>query len=449
MSGRAVVLRVLLLLFAVAIFVATGEIALRVIYRDAGKRTLGGPGGRSFEHLSIRGDQRGRYDTGPRTPGTPRIMIVGDSITWGQGVRDWENTWPEQLARALEQAGTPHQIAVAAMPGRDIAAHVEEVERSIARVKPDVFIYQWYVNDIEVDVRRPSNIRSWQQWSGHQWLRQRSYLYYFADNRLATYLPPPDRSYVDYILQDYAPGTLEWTEFERYFHTLAMRAKEAAQTRILVIYPQVPFRGTAPLKSIYDRVTALAGAHRLAIPPAGWIRYSGALLDRVDASPRQVLQASAGKGPLVETRDYYFPAGPHDVVVTVSLDETPHTSGTSGSSGTLGTLDLIDAATSEVLSTSQLSAQPRAGWQELPAQVTVAGRGRRARIRISVGETAAFSLAKIDVRADYGFSVVDLTEPLNTFNTHASIFDAHPNERSHKVIAEKVFEALEKTAARR
>jgi len=444
MSGRAVVIRVLLLLLAVAIFVATGEIALRVIYRDAGKRTLGGPGGRSFEHLSIRGDQRGRYDTGPRTPGTPRIMIVGDSITWGQGVRDWENTWPEQLARALEQAGTPHQIAVEAMPGRDIAAHVEEVERSIARVKPDVFIYQWYVNDIEIESRRPRDIRSWQQWSGHQSLRQWSYLYYFADNRLATYLPPPDRSYVDYILQDYAPGTLEWTEFERYFHTLAMRAKEAAQTRILVIYPQVPFRGTAPLKSIYDRVTALAGARRLAIPPAGWIRYSGTLLDRVDVSPRQVLQASPGKGPLVETRDYYFPAGPQEVVVTASLEKTPRTT-----LAILGTLDLIDAATSEVLSTSPLTAQPQAGWQEVSAQVTVPERGRRARIRISLGETAAFSLAQIDVRAGYGFSVVDLTEPLNTFNTHASIFDAHANERAHTVVAEKVFEALEKTAARR
>jgi hypothetical protein len=39
--------------------------------------------------------------------------------------------------------------------------------------------------------------------------------------------------------------------------------------------------------------------------------------------------------------------------------------------------------------------------------------------------------------------MVDLTSDLNTFNTHTSIFDAHPNESAHKLIAERVFQALE------
>ena len=38
--------------------------------------------------------------------------------------------------------------------------------------------------------------------------------------------------------------------------------------------------------------------------------------------------------------------------------------------------------------------------------------------------------------------VVDLTEPLNAFNTHASVFDAHPNEAAHRVIAEHVYRVL-------
>lgn len=37
------------------------------------------------------------------------------------------------------------------------------------------------------------------------------------------------------------------------------------------------------------------------------------------------------------------------------------------------------------------------------------------------------SLASIDVPVDYRFTVVDVIEPLNAFDTHASIFDAHPN----------------------
>jgi hypothetical protein len=414
---------------AVAIFVATGEVALRAIYRDAGKRTLGGPGGRSFEHLTIRGDQRGRLDVGSKS-GKPRIMIVGDSITWGQGVREWQDTWPEQLARLFENAGTPHEMAVFAMAGRDIPDHAAQVERWIPQVDPDIFIYQWYVNDIEVDPRRPRNTRSWQQWAGHEWLRNVSYLYFFLDNRLASYLPPPDRSYVDYILQDYAPESLEWSEFERYFHTLALQAGHVAPRRLLVLYPQVPFRGTSPLQPIYDRVIALATPHQLIIPPAAWIRYGG---DVTSDAGRPVLRVPATVvGPVIDTRDYYFAPGEQHVVVPVSVDAPV---------AAFATLSLLDASTNEPIFSTSLIA-PAAGWQDVGVAITVPERARRARLRIASSGRSAFAVANVAMAVDYGFEVVDLTADLNTFNTHASIFDAHPNERAHKLIAEKVFQAL-------
>jgi hypothetical protein len=43
---------------------------------------------------------------------------------------------------------------------------------------------------------------------------------------------------------------------------------------------------------------------------------------------------------------------------------------------------------------------------------------------------------------DYAIEVLDLTEALNTFDTHASIFDAHPNVAAHKVIADEAFRVL-------
>lgn len=414
---------------AVAIFLATGEIALRAIYRDAGKQTLGGPGGRSFEHLTIRGDQRGRLDLGSKGA-TPRIMIVGDSITWGQGVREWQDTWPEQLARALESAGTPHEMAVFAMPGRDIPDHTAQVERWIAQVDPDIFIYQWYINDIEVEPRRPRNARSWQQWSGHEWLQKSSYLYYFLDNRLATYVPPPDRSYVDYILQDYTPESIEWSEFERYFHTLAMQAKEFAPRRLLVLYPQVPFRGTSSLQPIYDRVIALTKPHQLNIPQAAWIRYAGSLTSDGGRSTLRVPAATAG--PVIDTRDYYFAAGSQHVIVTVSVDAPAES---------FATVSVLDASSNEPIMTTPLTASG-SGWQDLSFDISVPEQPRRARLRIASSGRVAFAIAKLAMPVNYGLAVVDLTSDLNTFNTHTSIFDAHPNERAHRVIAERVFQAL-------
>ena len=59
------------------------------------------------------------------------------------------------------------------------------------------------------------------------------------------------------------------------------------------------------------------------------------------------------------------------------------------------------------------------------------------------GSAGTLARSSIDIPVDYGFTVVDVTEPLSTFNTHASMFDAHPNERAHAVWR-KVLAALER-----
>jgi hypothetical protein len=439
MRGRSVALSIFLFIFSLALFFATGELALRLLYRDAGTRTLGGPGGSGFEHLTVEGDQRGRFDAGAKITGRPRIMVVGDSITWGQGVRNWQDTWPEQLALSLERAGTPHEMAVLAMPGRDIVQHVDEVEHWAPQLQPDIFIYQWYVNDIEVESHRPVNQRVWRTWPTHNALLRLSYLYYFADNRLATFLPPPDRSYADYIVQDFVPGTLEWAEFERYFHRLAGRAMEYAGTRVLLLYPQVPFRDGYPLKPVHDRVSALAFKHLLTIPPSAWTRHGGTLEERRDAPFGRAVRASSTSGPLIETRDYYMPVGGLEIVLTIAQENT----------GTGASLEVIDAATNEVVGSTPLALEGRAGWQEIAARPLSPSKPALVRLRLSSTGTTPFEIARLAMPVDYGFETLDLTDALNAFDTHASVFDAHPNERAHRVVADAVFEALRRAAGRR
>ena len=230
-------------------------------------------------------------------------MAMGDSITYGLGVHDWRETWPEVLATRLEREGQPHELAVFAEPGRDIKDHLQQLERWGSVVNPDVLIYQWYVNDIEVmSPFRPDRTRRWQQWAGHEWLRQTSYLYYFLDHRAGALLPSPGRSYVDYILQDLRPGTPEWAEFERYFHAFAVRVATIAKRRILLLYPQVPFKDRYPLQPLTDLMRTVAGPHTLAIPLAAWIR-SGGVIENDTAAPFAVaLRVPAGP-PATAPRD--------------------------------------------------------------------------------------------------------------------------------------------------
>ena len=428
-------------LVSVLIFLGTGEAALRLIYRDAGRTTLAGPGDQDFEYLYVQGEQRGRFDTGPRKSGVPRLLAVGDSVTWGQGVRDWRDVWPEQLIQALIRSKGAHELAVLAAPGRGVAEHFVELQRWGAAIQPDTLIYQWYVNDLEIGDQRPRNERVWQRWALHRPLRRSSYLYYVLDRQLAALLPQPDRSYVSYILEDVLPGTIEWTEFERAFHSFATRAAELAPTRIMVLYPQVPFRAPYPLQAVHDRMRTLASAHTLTIPPTAWVRSAGTLEPRANASGGDALRITAGTtGTVFETRDYYIGQRSNvDVNISVSAESA-------AGEAVLGAVELIDGETLTVVAHADIAVdRARTGWQQLPVHLKLDAKpGRSVRFRVTASGRSGFALASLEVPVDYGWTVIDLTEPLNTFNTHASIFDAHPNERAHGVIAEHVFAALER-----
>jgi hypothetical protein len=428
------------LLVSVLIFLACGEAVLRVIYRDRGKATLGGPGGRGFEHLYIANQQRGRFDTGPRRPGITRLLVVGDSISWGLGVRDWSAIWTERLAQALERKSGAVEMAVLAEPGRNMWEHSTALQEWGARVQPDVLIYQWYVNDVEVIVHRPPFQRSWQRWSQHEQARRFSYLYYFLDHMASVWLPPPERSYADYMLHDFRPGTLEWAEFERAFHSFATRAKEIAPTRLMVLYPQVPFRGPYPLQEMHDRMRTLAGPHQLAIPPAAWVPLAGKVEPRSDAAWQQVVRVPASvAGAVTETRDYYVSEGVLDVELRLMCDSP-------SSVPAVVAVETVDNVTNQVVGrgTAAVDLQER-GWQQLPMRIDVRGaQGHSVRFRVVSPGEVGFSIASIDIPVDYGFTVVDVTESLKGFNTHASMFDAHPNERAHDVMAQEVLAALER-----
>jgi GDSL-like Lipase/Acylhydrolase family len=426
---------------SILVVIGTGlaEAMLRVWYRDNGRTTLGGPGGRQFDYETIDGELRGRRDVGPRVPGVPRLMIVGDSITYGVGVHRWRDTWPELLAHELERKGQHYEMAVFAFPGQDILQHVNVMREWDARVSPDVFIYQWYVNDIEAMSHRPDLTHAWQRWRWHDSLRDWSYLYFVLDHRLAQMLPPPTRSYVDYLLADFAPGTMEWAEFERQFHEFATRAALVSARRIMALYPQVPFRGQYPLQTLNDRMRALAAAHDLEIPPAAWIRSGGTLVSAAAAPWKQMFTAPAGSAGAIETPEYVFAAGPWTVTLVAQKG-----SGEETSDDTVATLQLLEGTSERVLQEAAVRVDGAPGTlASVNVPVLLTGDGlHRVRFRVRSAGHGAWALADIKVPVNYGFEVVDFTARLNAMATHASAFDAHPNEATHRVMAEEVYRVL-------
>ena len=410
------------------------EAALRIVYIDAGTRTLGGPGGLPFEHETTDGVHRGRLDTGANATGVPRVMILGDSITYGLGVRDWRATWPELLAQRLERQNQPHQFAVLAVPGNDMPQHLEMARTWIGRVQPDVLIYQWYPNDIEAISHRPESQRVWHRAPWHTTLREVSYLYFVVDHRLSQFVSRPDRTYVDYLRGDFTPGSLEWTEFEREFHEFALLAMRAPR-RIMMLYPQVPFDGPYPLQDLHDRMRALAGAHAIDMPPISWLRASGSLITTDEAQWGQVVRPSAPTGTLdVQTHDYVCAPG----VVELRLQVAGAPQGQ-----TFGTVELLDVAHHTIAASAPL--RGAAKGDDIRVRLMLPGdRLRRLAVHVQAHGDENLGLANISIPVDYGFEVIDLTDDLNSFDTHTSSFDSHPNERAHRVMADIIHTALTK-----
>lgn len=428
-TGLAV-LRASVLILSLVVSIAAVETMLRLRYQRSMLATIGGPG----PHFAGR---RGRLDENPKTPGVPRMMILGDSVTFGQGLADDADLWPERLVRRYEREQKHVEMAVYAWPGRDIDIHEQQFAASAHRIAPDVLVYQWFVNDIENAGVRPDNRRWWQHTAADAWLKRHSYLYFLIDTRLSRLLPAVDRSYIQYLLDEYQPGSLEWETFERGFHNLAARIAEAVPgTKVLVLYPVLPFRGTYPLQPMHDRMREMAEPHRFDLAPGTWLRLMGGSTLQRDRSGQQLLSLpAAATGPVVNTPPFYPCRSPLEVVVKLAVRVPARLE--------VGHIDLVDDQGTPIHSASLIVNQA----SEAPTEVVVhldthQMTGRYVSLTVHKTATVPMDLLSIALQIDYGFTVVDPTPTLATFDTHVNIYDAHPNPRAQQVVADAVYEAL-------
>lgn len=150
-----------------AIFFLVGELFLRIVFWD-GKSFSAHRGPivqrleRDFKFNRFDGPSRGPEPSGPKHPNGTRILIQGDSITWGQGVRNEEQLFSSRLLTRLRETNLPVDMAVLARPGREIDEHLQQLKKWGHELQPDVIIYQWYINDMELEKKhRPRTNRFW------------------------------------------------------------------------------------------------------------------------------------------------------------------------------------------------------------------------------------------------------------------------------------------------
>lgn len=85
-------------------------------------------------------------DPGQRTPGVPRVVFLGDSLTYGQGMESRDDAWPALVAARLEHAGVKIQALNAGISGDNTNGGLERLPGLLA-LKPDVLVVALGGND--------------------------------------------------------------------------------------------------------------------------------------------------------------------------------------------------------------------------------------------------------------------------------------------------------------
>ena len=176
--------RALLVFFTIAFSIGMAEPVARWIFRDV--TTSSDNGGyftrRWFRsgavHLNGAGFRERAFNA-VKHDGTYRIAVVGDSFTWGNGVRQ------QDRYSDLLQARLPEHIEVLnfGTPGANTPEHRTLVGHLLGNVHPDFVLLQWYINDVEDDdsSHRPTFHPLMPVRRLHDWLNDASALYTVAN----------------------------------------------------------------------------------------------------------------------------------------------------------------------------------------------------------------------------------------------------------------------------
>jgi lysophospholipase L1-like esterase len=153
-AGHLFMLRLVLVVGMTVLALAGAEYLARFQFRRA--RTSGNAGdyiARSNGWSPGPANRLGfrERDIPPRSAARYRIVVVGDSFTWGQGIERGE-----RFSNLLEQfLGPRYEVFNFGIPGDNMPEHLTRLTQALT-VSPDFVLLQLYINDFETpEMERP------------------------------------------------------------------------------------------------------------------------------------------------------------------------------------------------------------------------------------------------------------------------------------------------------
>jgi len=188
-----------------------------------------------------------------------KVLMVGDSFTWGDGINDIKNTFPGVLADKLNKK-YPDTYAVINLGDRGADAFKEKsnlIYYASEYLKPgcdsiDVTVWQYYLNDIDQisanhNIRIKNNEPSAISKFGKEYLMHKSFL---LDYMYAKFFVDAKDTYLDFIRRSFQNDSIVKEHLQPMFD-IATKSRENNIRFVAVLFPiltDLPFSRQQLLK---------------------------------------------------------------------------------------------------------------------------------------------------------------------------------------------------------
>ena len=243
---KKVIVNLIVLLFTIALFFLLSELILWIMLRNETSFSSSGPGSLKFNKEFVKINSQGFRDmefSVLKRAGTRRIAVVGDSISFGSGIRNINDAYPKLFEGYLNNGSKKYEVYNFGIPGYDADDELETIKNKVVNYKPDIIIIEYYENDLEnvdPELQSTENIENWQIPVAGFWLREISYTYYFFESRFnrAAENIGIKKKWLDTLNTTYNSETNREYNLKVYGN-ISKIAKENNATVILVIFPVI------------------------------------------------------------------------------------------------------------------------------------------------------------------------------------------------------------------